>query len=133
MGDPVDLARKYGSAIQSTKLHPSNQPSSVTSSGALGAKGAFDLAALDRTIGYTGKANGPVYKYVVGRDDLRVIAMGAEVTTATERHTQILSSVTGKVVANTTSSGFRPASCKALTVLFQFGQVPIDSTGQRQV
>jgi hypothetical protein len=88
MGDPVDLARKYGSAIQSTKLHPSNQPSSVTSSGALGAKGAFDLAALDRTIGYTGKANGPVYKYVVGRDDLRVIAMGAEVTTATERHTQ---------------------------------------------
>jgi len=82
MGDPVDLARKYGAAIQNTKLHPSNQPSSATSSGAPGAKGAFDLAALDRTIGHTGKANGPVYKYVVGRDDLRVIAMGAEVTTA---------------------------------------------------
>jgi hypothetical protein len=82
MGDPVDLARKYGSAIKNTTLHPSNQPSSLKLTSALGAKGAFDLAALDRTIGYTGKANGPVYKYVVGRDDLRVIAMGAEVTTA---------------------------------------------------
>lgn len=33
-------------------------------------------------MGLTGKVNGPIYKYVVGRDDLRVIAMGAEVTTA---------------------------------------------------
>jgi hypothetical protein len=33
-------------------------------------------------VGLAGKVNGPIYKYVVGRDDLRVIAMGAEITTA---------------------------------------------------
>jgi hypothetical protein len=42
----------------------------------------FFYGALDKVVGLTGKVNGPIYKYVVGRDDLRVIAMGAEVTTA---------------------------------------------------
>jgi hypothetical protein len=82
MGDPVELAGKYGSAIQATKLHPSNQPSSTAASGARMAKETFDLAALDKTVGLTGKVNGPIYKYVVGRDDLRVIAMGAAITTS---------------------------------------------------
>jgi len=82
MGDAAELAGKYGAAIQDTKLHPSNQPAPAASSGARTAKEIFDLAALDKTIGLTGKVNGPIYKYVVGRDDLRVIAMGAEVTTA---------------------------------------------------
>jgi hypothetical protein len=82
MGDPVELAGKYGDAIQATKLHPSNQPSSTASSDARTAKDTFDLAALDKAVGLTGKVNGPIYKYVVGRDDLRVIAMGAEITSA---------------------------------------------------
>ena len=82
MGDAAELAGKYGAAIKDTKLHPSNQPSATASSGARTAKEIFDLAALDKAIGLTGKVNGPVYKYVVGREDLRVIAMGAEVTTA---------------------------------------------------
>jgi Domain of Unknown Function (DUF1259) len=82
MGDPVELAGKYGAAIQATNLHPSNQPSSTASSSTGTAKEAFDLGALDKTVGLAGKVNGPIYKYVVGRDDLRVIAMGAEVTSA---------------------------------------------------
>jgi uncharacterized protein DUF1259 len=82
MGDPVELAGKYGSAIKATKLHPSNQPPSTASSDSRTAKEMFDLPALDKTVGLTGKVNGPIYKYVVGRDDLRVIAMGAEITTA---------------------------------------------------
>jgi hypothetical protein len=82
MGDPVELASKYGSAIQATKLHPSNQPSSTASSSVRTAKEMFDLAALDKAVELTGKVNGPIYKYVVGRDDLRVIAMGAEITSA---------------------------------------------------
>jgi uncharacterized protein DUF1259 len=82
MGDAADLASRYGAAIQDTKLHPSNQPAPAASSGARTVKEIFDLAALDKTVGLTGKVNGPIYKYVVGRDDLRVIAMGAEVTTA---------------------------------------------------
>jgi hypothetical protein len=82
MGDPAELADRYGAAIQATKLHPSNQPPSTASSGGRTAREAFDLAALDKTVGLTGKVNGPTYKYVVGRDDLRVVAMGAEVTLA---------------------------------------------------
>jgi hypothetical protein len=82
MGDPAELAAKYGNAIRATKLHPSNQPPPTASSGGRTAKEAFDLAALDKMVGLTGKVNGPTYKYVVGRDDLRVIAMGAEVTSA---------------------------------------------------
>ena len=82
MGDAVELAGKYGSAIEATKLHPSNQPSPAASSGARTAKETFDLAALDKTVGLTGKVNGSIYKYAVGREDLRVIAMGAEVSSA---------------------------------------------------
>src|SRR5246500_2111409 len=82
MGDASELAAKYGAAIQGTKLHPTNQPSGTASADGRTAKEAFDLAALDKAIGLTGKVNGPIYKYVVGRDDLHVIAMGAEVTTA---------------------------------------------------
>lgn len=82
MGDAAELATKYGAAIQGTKLHPTSQPSGVASAGGRTAKEIFDLAALDKVVGLTGKVNGPIYKYVVGRDDLRVIAMGAEVTTA---------------------------------------------------
>jgi len=82
MGDPAELAGKYGSAIEATKLHPSNQPASTASPGVRTAKETFDLAALDKAVRLTGKVNGPIYKYVVGRDDLRVIAMGAEITSA---------------------------------------------------
>jgi uncharacterized protein DUF1259 len=82
MGDAAELAAKYGAAIRDTKLHPSNQAAATAASGGRTAKEIFDLAALDKAVGLTGKVNGAVYKYVVGRDDLRVIAMGAEVTTA---------------------------------------------------
>jgi Domain of Unknown Function (DUF1259) len=82
MGDASELAAKYGAAIQGTKLHPTNQPSGTASADGRTAKENFDLAALDKVVGLNGKVNGPTYKYVVGRDDLRVIAMGAEVTTA---------------------------------------------------
>jgi hypothetical protein len=82
MGDAAELAGKYGAAIQGTKLHPSNQPSVTVSSGGRTAKEIFDLTALDKLVGLPGKVNGPVYKYVIGREDLQVIAMGAEVTTA---------------------------------------------------
>ena len=43
------------------------------------AKGALDTAALSRIIGHAGEQNGQVYKITVGRDDLRVDAMGARI------------------------------------------------------
>jgi hypothetical protein len=37
---------------------------------------------LDRLVGYQAAVNGPTIKYTVGRADLTVLAMGAEITTA---------------------------------------------------
>lgn len=79
MGKPADLARRYAAAIKSTKLFPANQPS-ASSPPERTAKEIFDLPALDRIIGHTGAVNGTSYKYTVGRDDLTVMAMGAEIT-----------------------------------------------------
>ena len=46
------------------------------------AKDIFDTAGLDKIVGKTGVANGPAFKYTVGRSDLRIMEMGAEMTAA---------------------------------------------------
>ena len=79
MGDPASLARRYAAAIQATKLFPANQPPAGLPPTRTG-KEIFDLPALDRIVGNTGKVNGPTYKYTIGRDDLTVQAMGAHIT-----------------------------------------------------
>src|SRR5215204_6858031 len=78
MGDVATLAKAYASAIKETKLFPANQP--VATPPTRTAKENFDLPALDKIVGYTGAVNGPAYKYTVGRDDLQITAMGAEMT-----------------------------------------------------
>ncbi|WP_018622820.1 DUF1259 domain-containing protein [Spirosoma luteum] len=100
LGDTAELARKYAQAIRETKLFPANQPASTpssaqTSSNAtpaatgtpqagmpLTGKELFDLPVLDELIKYKGVVNGPTYKYTIGRDDLTVTDMGAEMTAA---------------------------------------------------
>jgi len=79
MGDVASLAKSYAAAIKSNKLFPANQPQ--TNAPTRTAKEIFDLPALDKIAGYTGAVNGTSYKYTVGRDDLTVMAMGAEITT----------------------------------------------------
>ncbi len=79
MGDAASLARRYAAAIQATKLFPANQPPAGPPPERTG-KEIFDLPALDRIVGDTGKVNGPTYKYTIGRDDLTVQAMGAHIT-----------------------------------------------------
>lgn len=81
MGAPDDLAKRFAAAIKTTKLFPANQPP-VAASPARTAKEIFDLPALDKIAGYTGTVNGTSYKYTVGRKDLTVMAMGAEMTAA---------------------------------------------------
>lgn len=81
MGEPGDLARRYAVALRTTKLFPANQPPAGTP-GARTGREIFDLPALDKIVGYTGAVNGPTYKYTIGRDDLVVTAMGAEMTAA---------------------------------------------------
>jgi len=78
MGDAASLAKNYAAAIKSTKLFPANQPQ--TNAPTRTAKEIFDLPALDKIAGHTGAINGTSYKYTVGRDDLTVMAMGAEMT-----------------------------------------------------
>ncbi len=81
MGQVADVAGRYARAISATKLFPANQAPPGPAPARTG-KEIFDLPALDQIVGYTGKVNGPTYKYTVGRDDLRVIAMGAHMTAA---------------------------------------------------
>lgn len=78
-GTPADLAKKYATAISATKLFPANQPPAGPPPARTG-KEIFDLPALDKIVGATGAVNGPTYKYTIGRSDLTVTAMGAEMT-----------------------------------------------------
>jgi hypothetical protein len=97
MGSPEELAKKFASAIKASKISPANQPQTTSvatnpsvQSGNTGTptsasptgKELFNLPSLDKIVGYTGVVNGPTYKYTVGRDDLKVMAMGAEMTAA---------------------------------------------------
>ncbi len=111
MGEAADLAKKYAQAIANTKISPANQPVAAapastpaqTGSPAAGSpagsnnatgtperpapgpqtgKELFDVPALDQLVKYKGVVNGPTYKYTVGRDDVQIVAMGAEMTAA---------------------------------------------------
>jgi len=81
MGEPADLAKRFAAAIQTTKLFPANQPPAGPPPTHLGSD-LFDLKALDGIVGHTGTVNGPTYKYTLGRPDLLVTLMGAEMTPA---------------------------------------------------
>jgi hypothetical protein len=80
MGSIADLAKKYAATIRDSKLFPANQPAQGTPNLITG-KENFDLPALDAIVKYTGTVNGPTYKYTIGRSDLKVMAMGVEMTT----------------------------------------------------
>ncbi len=80
MGTVEELAKKYANTIRDSKLFPANQPA-PSAPPALTGKENFDLPALDAIVKYTGTVNGPTYKYTVGRNDLKVMAMGVEMTT----------------------------------------------------
>jgi len=84
MGKPADLARKAKPAIDLIGKEPGRigipeRPSATSSSPAVTA-GEFNTGALDQIVGHTGeKLAGGVYKYTVGRDDLKMKEMGAPI------------------------------------------------------
>ncbi|MFD2571670.1 DUF1259 domain-containing protein [Spirosoma soli] len=96
VGTTTELATKYAAAIGNTKLFPANQSQTATSPTAQSGNNAtpapanapqtgkelFDLTTLDDLVKYKGVVNGPTYKYTVGRDDVQIVAMGAEMTAA---------------------------------------------------
>lgn len=81
MGSPEELARKFALAIKDAKIAPANQPPQAAPPTQT-AKDIFDIGALDAIVKYTGVVNGPTYKYTVGRQDLTILSMGAEMTAA---------------------------------------------------
>jgi hypothetical protein len=80
MGTVAELAKKYANTIRDSKLFPANQPAPSEPPTITG-KENFDLPALDAIVKYTGSVNGPTYKYTIGRADLKIMAMGVEMTT----------------------------------------------------
>jgi hypothetical protein len=80
MGTPEELAKKYAQAISQTKIAPQNQPPAGPPPARTG-KDIFEVDALNKLIGYEAAINGPTIKYTIGRSDLTVMAMGAEMTT----------------------------------------------------
>jgi len=80
MGEPEELAKKYARAIAETKISPKNQPAAGPPSAKTG-KDIFDTAKLNAIMKYEAAVNGPTIKYTIGRSDLTVHAMGAEMTT----------------------------------------------------
>ena len=78
-GSPEELAKKYKNTIKDSKLSPQNQPASSAQSGKTG-KENFELDQLSAIVKQEAAVNGPTVKYTVGRNDLSVIAMGAEMT-----------------------------------------------------
>ncbi len=81
MGSVEELAKKYADTIRDSKIFPANQPPASAPSAVTG-KENFDTAALDAIVRYSGTVNGPTYKYTIGRGDLKIMAMGVEMTAA---------------------------------------------------
>lgn len=79
MGTPQELARRYAAAISDSKLSPKNQPPVGTPPTGTG-KDIFNMAQLNAIVKYEAVVNGPTIKYTIGRDDLKITAMGAEMT-----------------------------------------------------
>lgn len=80
MGSVKELAEKYAKAISETKISPKNQPPAGPPPAKTG-KDIFDVTQLNGIMKYEAAINGPTIKYTIGRADLNVIAMGAEMTT----------------------------------------------------
>lgn len=81
MGSPEELAKKYANAIAQTKISPRNQPPAGPPPAKMGSD-IFNVAQLNGIVKYDAAVNGPTIKYTIGRDDLTITAMGAEMTAA---------------------------------------------------
>lgn len=80
-GDAMDLARKLKPALDliGKEQHMGSDLILAPPQGVVA--GPLDTAALDEIVGATGDKNGEVYKYTLGRPDLHITEMGANVNT----------------------------------------------------
>jgi hypothetical protein len=77
-GKPADLARELKPALA---LIGKGAPATPGTPAAAPASGSgIDTAGIARIVGHQGEQSGAVYKITVGRDDLKLMDMGAPVT-----------------------------------------------------
>jgi hypothetical protein len=67
-GTPVELAHKAKPAVDLIS-HAARQGAAEPA--------RLDVAKLEKIVGHKGELNGPVYKFTIGRDDLKLKEMGA--------------------------------------------------------
>jgi len=75
-GTPADLARRVKPALDliGRQTKPASAPAAAAPGG-----GTLDSAKLAQIAGHAGEQNGAVYKITVGRDDLKMMEMGAAI------------------------------------------------------
>lgn len=78
-GSPEELAKKYAATIAESKISPKNQAPAGAPPARMGNE-IFNVTQLSNVVKYEATINGPTIKYTIGRDDLTITAMGAEMT-----------------------------------------------------
>ena len=78
-GKPADLERMAKPAVDLIGRGSSQHQSSVTGGNSNVTAGQIDTAKIARIAGHEGEQNGAVYKITVGRDDLKLKEMGANI------------------------------------------------------
>src|SRR5437870_3144529 len=78
-GKAADLVRMAKPAVDLIGRGTPQHQSSVTGGNSSVSAGQIDTAKLARIVGHEGEQNGAVYKITVGRDDLKLKEMGANI------------------------------------------------------
>jgi hypothetical protein len=78
-GKPADLAKMAKPAVDLIGRGSPQHESSVTGGTSNVTAGQIDTAKIARIAGHDGEQTGPVYKITVGRDDLKLKEMGANI------------------------------------------------------
>jgi hypothetical protein len=77
-GTPADLARKVKPALDLIGKG-TGQPAAASPAPAANQAPTIDTAKLAQIVGTPGEQTGPVYKITIGRDDLKLMEMGASI------------------------------------------------------
>src|SRR5262245_12360507 len=76
-GAPADLARQLKTALD--LIGRASPPATSAPTAAATPAAALDTAKLKEIVGTEGEQNGAVYKFTIGRSDLKVVEMGATI------------------------------------------------------
>ena len=78
-GKAADLARMVKPAVDLVGKIPAPHQTSVTGNGSTVAAGQIDTAKIAKIAGYDGEQNGAVFKITIGRTDIKLMEMGANI------------------------------------------------------